>query len=102
VRTENKEVSGKGGRELARSALFRQRTSLLTCSKRTLTRSGSAPRRVRQNYIVRAMQVMYGKTINFNLPRAGMEIQRANRAVIARSAFNAIDLIPRNCFPPIS
>jgi hypothetical protein len=74
----------------------------LTCSKRTLTRSGGAPRRVRQNYIVRSTQVTYGKTTNFNLPRSGMDMQRANRAVIARSAFNAIDLIPRDRFLPIS
>jgi hypothetical protein len=68
VRTENKEVSGKGRRERARSAT----------------------------------QVRYGKTTHFNLPRSGMDIRRANRAVIARSAFNAIDLIPGNRFPPIS
>jgi len=84
------------------SRLFRQRTSRFACSKRTLTRSGSAPRRVSQNYIVRPTQVTYRKTTNFNLPRSGMDIQRANRAVIARSALNAIDLIPRNRFPPIS
>jgi hypothetical protein len=67
----------------------------VTCSKRTLTPSGRAIRRVRQNYIVRATQVTYGKTANFNLPRSGMDMQRANRAVIARRAFSAIDLIFR-------
>jgi len=46
-------------------------TWLVTCSKGTLTRSGGAPRRVRQNYIVHPMQVTYGKTTNFNLPRSG-------------------------------
>jgi hypothetical protein len=40
--------------------------SEMICSKRRLTRSGSARRRVRQNYVVRATQVMYGKTTNFN------------------------------------